>query len=397
MRRIRIAPRATPSRRRGVGQRRAMTDLLLGGSGDRILRLRFLPRGRGRGSFADRRPPVRSPTRGRSSASGGAATGCRRARPPEGSTSCTRKMLASVAPHSLAAFSATASRTGWRSVGELEMTRRISLVAVCCSRASVRSAFRACSSASSRAFSMAMTAWSAKVSSRATCRSVKSSGSFRRSAITPTAEDPRIRGTERTARTPRLRAISTLSGNSATSAERSATWTVTPSSNARPDAVPRTSGRENSPRVPRRHRPVVGGQHEPVAVGTVDGGVDRFAQPGRARRDRLEHRLKIGRRSADHPQDLAGRGLLVPGLGERLLEPGALRPHLAQRGLEGLDHRGELGVGLWRHRSTLGGDWGVKIGRHTLAHRRPPTVAPRTPSRPSPRARTGAAPPPPAP
>jgi hypothetical protein len=44
------------------------------------------------------------------------------------------------------------------------MTRRISLVAVCCSRASVRSAFLACSSVSRRAFSMAMAAWSAKVS-----------------------------------------------------------------------------------------------------------------------------------------------------------------------------------------------------------------------------------------
>src|SRR5437899_6392741 len=30
-------------------------------------------------------------------------------------------------------------KTGWRSVGELEITRRISRVAVCCSRASVRS------------------------------------------------------------------------------------------------------------------------------------------------------------------------------------------------------------------------------------------------------------------
>ena len=78
-------------------------------------------------------------------------------------SSCTWKILASAAPHNRAAFSATASRTGWRSVGELEITRRISAVAVCCSRASVRSAFLVCSSVSSRAFSMAMAAWSAKV------------------------------------------------------------------------------------------------------------------------------------------------------------------------------------------------------------------------------------------
>ena len=35
------------------------------------------------------------------------------------------------------AFSAIVSKTGWTSVGELEMTRRISPVAVCCSRVSV--------------------------------------------------------------------------------------------------------------------------------------------------------------------------------------------------------------------------------------------------------------------
>ena len=59
------------------------------------------------------------------------------------------------------------------SVGELEITRRISAVAVCCSRASVRSAFLACSSVSNRAFSMAMAAWSAKVVTSSTCLSVK--------------------------------------------------------------------------------------------------------------------------------------------------------------------------------------------------------------------------------
>jgi hypothetical protein len=62
--------------------------------------------------------------------------------------------------------------TGWTSVGELLMTRRISLVAVCRSSASVRSAFLAWSSLSSRAFSIAIAAWSAKVSMRAMWPSV---------------------------------------------------------------------------------------------------------------------------------------------------------------------------------------------------------------------------------
>ena len=50
------------------------------------------------------------------------------------------------------------------------MTRRISPVAVCCSRDSVSSRFRASSSVNSRTFSMAMTAWSASVWSRADLR-----------------------------------------------------------------------------------------------------------------------------------------------------------------------------------------------------------------------------------
>ena len=70
-------------------------------------------------------------------------------------------------------------------VGELEITRRISLVAVCCSSASVRSWFRASSSLNRRTFSMAITAWSAKVWSRAICWSVNGSASSRRSWMTP--------------------------------------------------------------------------------------------------------------------------------------------------------------------------------------------------------------------
>ena len=52
------------------------------------------------------------------------------------------------------------------SVGELAMTPKISLVAVCCSSDSL-------SSWNSRTFSMAITAWSAKVLRSAICLSVK--------------------------------------------------------------------------------------------------------------------------------------------------------------------------------------------------------------------------------
>ena len=67
--------------------------------------------------------------------------------------------------------STMASRTRCRSVGDEAMTRSTSAVAVCCSSASVSSLLRCSSSSNSRAFSMAMTAWSANVSSSAICRS----------------------------------------------------------------------------------------------------------------------------------------------------------------------------------------------------------------------------------
>ena len=91
------------------------------------------------------------------------------AAPPAQMLPSRRKIDESVAPHTRAAFSATASMTGWRSVGELADDPQDLAVAVCCSRASVSSRFRASSSLKSRTFSMAITAWSAKVSSSAIC------------------------------------------------------------------------------------------------------------------------------------------------------------------------------------------------------------------------------------
>ena len=50
-----------------------------------------------------------------------------------------KSTVASYAPHTRTALIAMVFKTGWRSVGELEIARRISLVAVCWSSASVRS------------------------------------------------------------------------------------------------------------------------------------------------------------------------------------------------------------------------------------------------------------------
>ena len=70
------------------------------------------------------------------------------------------------------ALSATVSSTSWRSVGEVAITRWISAVAVWRSSASLSARLRRSDSENSRAFSIAITAWSAKLSSSAICCSV---------------------------------------------------------------------------------------------------------------------------------------------------------------------------------------------------------------------------------
>ena len=73
-----------------------------------------------------------------------------------------RKVAASSASQSATALFRIASNTGCTSVGEPLMTLRISAVAVCCSSDSLVSL-------NSRTFSIAITAWSAKVLSRSIC------------------------------------------------------------------------------------------------------------------------------------------------------------------------------------------------------------------------------------
>src|SRR5882672_3202115 len=62
------------------------------------------------------------------------------------------KTVVNLAPQRRWALAAMDSNTDWASVGELEITRRISLVAVCCSSESARAFSRASTLASSAAF-----------------------------------------------------------------------------------------------------------------------------------------------------------------------------------------------------------------------------------------------------
>ena len=87
----------------------------------------------------------------------------------------------------LRAARAMASNTGLVSVGELLMTFRISDVAVCCSSDSLVSL-------NSRTFSIAITAWSAKVLQQHNLLFGQGPGARRTTLITPMAASPRSIG-----------------------------------------------------------------------------------------------------------------------------------------------------------------------------------------------------------
>src|SRR6516165_4920947 len=63
-------------------------------------------------------------------------------------------------------------------------------------------------------------------------------------------------------------------------------------------------------------RPGMRTEHNYVAVAEKDPRVQRFAQTGGIRDDRVQNRLKIARRFADDAQHLCGSGLLLQRLGE---------------------------------------------------------------------------------
>ena len=77
------------------------------------------------------------------------------------------------------------------------MTLSTSEVAVCCCNGSLRSSVRCRNSLSSRAFSMAMTAWSAKVVTSSICFSVNARTDLRCKVMTPIGVPSLIKGTPR--------------------------------------------------------------------------------------------------------------------------------------------------------------------------------------------------------
>ena len=187
------------------------------------------------------------------------------------------------------------------------MTRRTSLVAVCCSRDSVRSRFRVSSSVNRRTFSMAMTAWSAKGFSSETA-------------------GPRRSGRPRRRRSPRWLPLANT---------RIATTLRKPRSRAnRGTATPRWPGREDRRSSARRPTdPGVTDSRPPQASSSVpttpcraarrrrprdrDQDTDgRPAEPDGAADTRCRRRLDVHRRPGDRREDLSARHLLLQRLGQ---------------------------------------------------------------------------------
>ena len=121
--------------------------------------------------------------------------------------------------HSARTLFTIVSNTGRVSVRDWLMTRRISLVAVCCSSATDSSPLRDWSSVNSRTFWIAMTAWSANVRSSATCASENGPGSDRPRLIAPMVRPSCSSGTASTLRKPAAIAgpVVAYSGSSLTS------------------------------------------------------------------------------------------------------------------------------------------------------------------------------------
>ncbi len=214
------------------------------------------------------------------------------------------------------------------------MALRISAVAVCCSRVSVRARLRTCSSLNRRTFSIAITAWSAKVSSSSTCWSVKGRASVRNAVIAPIATPSRSSGTPTVAAIPcrwmagdDVRILGLEADPHVLDTERAAAR-----GRRGPTPTPRVSGLASPASrldltgpwraTQAHHRPLDPEDLRVLGVAESRGGFH----------DRVHHRLEIGRRAADDPQNLRGRGLLL----ERLAQLGGALLDLALEARVGL-------------------------------------------------------------
>ena len=210
-----------------------------------------------------------------------------------------------------------ASNTGSSSPGELEMTFSTSEVAVCCSSASVSSRVRACTSSNSRTFSIAITAWSAKVVTSSICLSVNGCTLDRASVIDADQASP-LAAEERPAPCEILRSFEPHAGCIPDRPTRRRREQF-----GRPGYA---SDHRASPRHQRMFRACTASKSRRVAVAErqadrsrpSDDGCSRCRPRTACRRfdQRVEHRLQIEGRAADDLEHVGGGGLLLQRLAQ---------------------------------------------------------------------------------
>ena len=161
-----------------------------------------------------------------------------------------------------------------------------------------------------RTFSIAMTAWSAKVCTSAISAGVNGLTVLRATEITPMVSPSRNKGTFSTVRNPYRAWISRTSGYSVSiSGTRSSTWIVRRSSAActadgrSAHRKPFADGLGWICRPVARHRTQLVAVHEPHAAHL------RMAEQAGSLGHRVENRQDVGRRLADHLEDLGCRRL----------------------------------------------------------------------------------------
>ena len=211
-----------------------------------------------------------------------------------------------------AAFSSMAWNTGSSSPGELEMTCSTSEVAVCCSSDSVSSRVRCCSASNSRTFSIAITAWSAKVVDQLDLLVGERPHFVARQTRTPIGVPSRMSGTPSTVRKPPIPLD--VEQREIRIGQNVGNVDGLPSSNARPTIVPRPgfSGavRMTRRKLRRESRSLRrAGTRHPSGVRMARGV--GLAQARRRFDQRVEHRLQIEGRAADDLEHVGGGGLLL--------------------------------------------------------------------------------------
>ena len=213
--------------------------------------------------------------------------------------------------HSRVAFASMALKTGCNSPGELEMTCSTSAVAVCCSNAWVNSRVRACTSSNRRAFSIAITAWSANVITSSTCFSLKGRTVVLLRTSTPIGMPSRRSGTPRCVRNP----------PNSLGLIQSVFWIGQHVVYLNSLAVQQdTAGHAPAPRR-KRHRLHIVFKFSRMAKasGRVKSRISwakdlrqlRLAQARCQLDQRLEHRLEVEGRATDDLEHVGGRGLLM--------------------------------------------------------------------------------------